>query len=136
MQQQAHPGMQQQAHPGMQQQAHPGLQQQAHGYPGMQQQPTVVVGAPMQPLAITQREKPNDHRGMISFTLLCCCCPVSMFAWYYSTQVNSRWEAGDVEGAEKASRNAGRLWKISIGVGLIFIPVILLLYFLVINPVN
>jgi hypothetical protein len=48
---------------------------------------------------------------------LCCCLPAGVVAIIYAAQVNSKLNAGDIAGAEAASRNA-KLWSwIGFGVG-------------------
>lgn len=50
---------------------------------------------------------------------LCCCLIGGIVAIVNASQVNSKWEAGDVAGAKKASEQA-KLWcMISAGVGLV-----------------
>jgi hypothetical protein len=41
---------------------------------------------------------------------LCCCVPVGVVAVVYAAQVNGRLAAGDIAGAQQASRNA-KMWS-------------------------
>ena len=51
-------------------------------------------------------------------TTLCCCLPGGVVAIVYAAQVNSKLAAGDIPGAQAASKNA-KLWCwISGGVGI------------------
>jgi Interferon-induced transmembrane protein len=48
---------------------------------------------------------------------LCCCVPVGIVAVVYAAQVNGRLAAGDIAGAQQASRNA-KMWSwIAFGLG-------------------
>ncbi|HKO55598.1 MAG TPA: CD225/dispanin family protein [Thermoanaerobaculia bacterium] len=54
---------------------------------------------------------------------LCCCLPAGIVAIVYAAQVNSKLNAGDIAGAEEASRNA-KLWSwIGFGVGILVIVI-------------
>jgi hypothetical protein len=53
------------------------------------------------------------------FATLCCCLPLGVVALIYAAQVNSKLAAGDIAGAQLASKNA-KLWMtIGICVGLL-----------------
>jgi hypothetical protein len=43
------------------------------------------------------------------FVTLCCCLPAGVVALIYAAQVNSKLVAGDIAGAEQASKSA-KLW--------------------------
>lgn len=57
----------------------------------------------------------------------CCCLPFGIVAVVYAAQVNSKLAAGDVAGAQAASKNA-KMWAwISFAIGLVLTIVSLLL---------
>jgi hypothetical protein len=56
-------------------------------------------------------------------TTLFCCLPAGIVAIVYAAQVNSRQQAGDIDGAMRASKNAKTWCFISLGVGLVLIVV-------------
>ncbi|XP_078608287.1 uncharacterized protein LOC144880141 [Branchiostoma floridae x Branchiostoma japonicum] len=116
--------------PGYDQQ--PGMVQ-----PGMPQQQTVVVGAAPQTMIIMQDSKPDPGICMAVFTCLCCFCPIGLASLIFACQVDSKWDAGDREGAKAAARTAATLWKVALGIGIagIIIGVIMVpVYLFVIVP--
>ena len=48
-----------------------------------------------------------------------CCLPTGIAAIIYAAQVNTRLQAGDIAGAQQASKNAKMWVLISVGVGLL-----------------
>lgn len=52
-------------------------------------------------------------------TTLFCCLPAGIVSIVYAAQVNPKWSAGDVDGARRASRNAGTWAIVAAGVTLI-----------------
>jgi len=73
--------------------------------PGVAQPPAVYV--------------PNYLVFSILTTVLCC-LPTGIPAIIYSAQVNGKLQAGDIAGAQAASRNAKMWCWISFGLGLAF----------------
>jgi hypothetical protein len=57
-----------------------------------------------------------------------CCWPLAIAAIIFATQVNGKVAAGDVAGAEDASKKAKLFSFIAIGIGLLFYVVIGLIY--------
>ncbi|XP_078689796.1 proline-rich transmembrane protein 1-like [Branchiostoma floridae x Branchiostoma belcheri] len=121
--------------------APPGYAQQPvqPGYPQPlqpgQQQTVVVAG--MQPTMVIVDSKPADHFGFALFTCMCCFWPTGIVALIFSCQVDSKWNSGDREGAKSASSNANLFSKISLGIGiaaLIIVLIIIPVYFVVILP--
>jgi TRAP-type mannitol/chloroaromatic compound transport system permease small subunit len=53
------------------------------------------------------------------FATLFCCFPFGIVAIVYATQVNAKFHAGDVAGAEEASRQASLWGWITFGFGLV-----------------
>ncbi len=72
---------------------------------------------------LEKREMPKNNMALaITGTILGCCSPccigfiLGIVAIIMSTQVKKKFEAGDFDGAEKASKNAQLLSYISIGI--------------------
>lgn len=79
--------------------------------------PGAAAPAPGAPAAA----KPQINNYLIPAIVvtLCCCLPGGIVAIVYSSQVNQKLQAGDIAGAQAASKNA-KLWcMISAGVGLV-----------------
>lgn len=76
--------------------------------------PTAVGGLP----AGTAGKPPNYLIQSILVTL-CCCLPLGIVAIVYAAQVDSKWNAGDQQGAMTASENAKRWSWIAFGLGLL-----------------
>ncbi len=73
--------------------------------------------------------KPQISNYLIPAVLvtLCCCLPGGIVAIVYATQVNSKLQAGDIAGAQAASKNA-KLWcMVAAGVGLVVMLVVIAL---------
>ena len=66
----------------------------------------------------------------ILVTILCC-LPFGVVGIIFAAQVNSKQQAGDMEGAEKARREAAKWTKIGFWVGLAWVLLIFLFYFVI-----
>jgi ABC-type Fe3+ transport system permease subunit len=70
-----------------------------------------------QPQSAQQTPPPNYLVWAILTTILCC-LPFGIVSIVYAAQVNSKWTAGDYEGAKQSSKNA-KIWAwVSFGVAL------------------
>lgn len=76
-------------------------QYQAPQYPQPQYQAPQPLPEPMPPC-------PSNYLWLSIVTLLCCCLPGGIVSLVYALKVNSRYGAGDYEGAKSASNSA--LW--------------------------
>lgn len=66
------------------------------------------------------RVPPPNYLVWAILTTILCCLPFGIVSIVYAAQVNSKWTAGDYEGAESASKNA-KIWAwVAFGVGLAF----------------
>src|SRR5215469_15560586 len=72
--------------------------------------------------AATAVAKPSTYWGLSIIAFLCSFF-LGAFGMYFSAQVNSRWDTGDVEGARKASRTALTVDLIGIAIGILFIVI-------------
>ena len=66
----------------------------------------------------------------ILVTLLCC-LPFGVVGIIFAAQVNTKQQAGDMEGAEKARRDAAKWTKIGFWVGLAWVILICIFYIFV-----
>jgi hypothetical protein len=75
---------------------------------------------------MAQQRVPNYLVPSILATIFCC-VPLGIVAIVYSAQVNSKLEAGDFEGAVKASENAKKWCWIAFAAGI----AVFVIYFLI-----
>jgi len=74
-----------------------------------------------------QNTPPPNYLVFAILTTFFCCQILGIVSIIYAAQVNSRWNAGDVAGANDASRNA-KLWAwVAFGSGLLIGVVTLIL---------
>ena len=66
-----------------------------------------------------QQAPPNNHLALAIITTILCCLPAGIVSIVYATQVNSKWQAGDYQGAIRASKNAQTWWIVAIVAGVI-----------------
>jgi hypothetical protein len=59
-----------------------------------------------------------------------CCLPFGIAGIVFAAQVNSKYDAGDFDGAQKASADAGKWTKIGFFVGIVFLAFYLIFIFL------
>lgn len=73
---------------------------------------------------------PDNYLVWAILSTVLCCLPLGIVSIIKSTEVNSKWEKGDVEGAMKSSKDAKKwaIWGAIIGVAAYVIGSIL--YFL------
>lgn len=63
----------------------------------------------------TKPARPNSYLALAIISTILCCLPTGIVSIVYATKVNSAYEDGKYEEAEKASKNA-KLWGlISVG---------------------
>lgn len=65
-----------------------------------------------------QQIPPPNYLVWAILTTILCCLPFGIVSIVYAAQVNSKWTAGDYEGAKLSSKNA-KIWAwVAFGVGL------------------
>jgi uncharacterized membrane protein len=71
---------------------------------------------------------PQNYLALSIISTLFCCQIFGIIAIIYPSQVNSKFIAGDYQGAQSASNNA-KVWSfLSIGIGLLIIIVFAIFY--------
>lgn len=74
-----------------------------------------------------QQTPPPNYLAFAIITTIFCCQILGIVSIVFAAQVNSRWNAGDIAGANDASRNA-KLWAwIAFASGLLAVVVSLIL---------
>lgn len=69
---------------------------------------------------------PNYLIPAILVTIFCC-LPGGVASIIFATQVNSKYQAGDIAGAEEASKKAKMWTMVSAGIGLVVIVIVIIL---------
>ncbi|NEV93197.1 CD225/dispanin family protein [Psychroflexus sp. YR1-1] len=69
----------------------------------------------------TQPPMPANHLALAIITTILCCLPAGIVSIIYASQVNTKYNAGDYEGALRASKNAKTWWIVALVVGLVII---------------
>ena len=86
--------------------------------------PPLIISTPM--VKSPSFNKPESYLITAIITTLCCCLPVGIVSIVYAAQVESKFNAGDYQGAINASNNA-KMWAwISFGIGLVLNLLVLL----------
>ena len=77
-----------------------------------------------------QTPPPQNYIVWAILSTIFCCPPIGIVSIVFAAQVNSKWIAGDADGAYSSSKNA-RTWAwVAFGVGFIFYIVYMALIFL------
>ena len=69
--------------------------------------------------SMNQPVRPNNQLALAIITTILCCLPAGIVSIVYATQVNSKYNIGDYEGAERASKNAKTWWIVALIVGFV-----------------
>jgi uncharacterized membrane protein len=77
-----------------------------------------------------QPSMPSNYLAMSIITTILCCLPAGIVSIVYASQVNTKYNAGDYDGAVRASKNAKTWWIVALVVGLVSIIGYLMFIFL------
>lgn len=69
----------------------------------------------------SQPSMPPNHLVLSIITTILCCLPAGIVSIVYASQVNSKYNAGDYEGALRASKNAKTWWIVAVVSGLVIL---------------
>jgi hypothetical protein len=94
---------------------------QPYGQPGYGQQPGQPYGYGQMPGygAPTPGSPPPNYLVWSILTTVLCCLPLGVVSIVFAAQVNSKWSAGDVAGAQNASNKARLFAILSAVIGLV-----------------
>lgn len=75
--------------------------------------------------------RPKNWLAESILVTIFCCLPFGIVGIVYASQVNNKFAAGDFEGAEKSSQEAGKWTKIGffIGVAILVLYIIAFMFF-------
>ena len=73
-------------------------------------------------------QRPNNYLALAIISTILCCLPTGIVSIIYSTKVNSAYEDGRYDEAEKASKNAKTWGLVSIALALVGWVVYLLIF--------
>ena len=63
--------------------------------------------------------KPDNYLIPSILVTLCCCLPLGIVGIVYASQVDSKWNSGDQQGAIEAAANAKKWTMIGLGLGIV-----------------
>jgi uncharacterized membrane protein len=69
----------------------------------------------------TKPPMPPNHLALSIITTILCCLPAGIVSIVYASQVNTKYNAEDYEGAERASKNARTWWIVALITGLVIV---------------
>ena len=64
-------------------------------------------------------QKPDNYLIHSIFATVCCCVPLGIVSIVFASQVDSKWNQGDIAGAHKAAASAKTWFWISLIAGLV-----------------
>lgn len=67
----------------------------------------------------TAAGKPPNYLVQAILVTFCCCLPLGIVSIVYAAQVDTKWNAGDHQGALLASENAKKWSWIAFGIGIV-----------------
>lgn len=77
---------------------------------------------------VQPQSPPPNYLAWAIITTILCCIPFGIVSIVYAAMVNSKWHAGDLEGAQKASKNA-KIWIwVSVGFGILSIVLTMVIF--------
>ena len=88
-------------------------------YPQSPMPPGAHPGMPMGYAGPPAGQPPPNYLVWAILCTLLCCMPAGIVSIVYAAQVNSKWQRGDVYGAQESSRKAKTWAWVSFGIGLV-----------------
>ena len=75
-----------------------------------------------------QPQRPPNYLAVAIITTILCCLPAGIVSIVYSTKVNSEYDTGNYQAAERASKNA-KTWAIVSAVAALAVWIIYIAFF-------